>query len=132
MEAPGHISNSSGSMEAPRTSGRIALVGNSSSVGMEATVTRSSAHIIRNSNASITRDQGALVGLATPGVGGIRRSRFRFQERPWRKCMSATGVEPPGMSPGFAEHRMLLRGHAVRVEPPATPLGKKTCCIIHP
>ena len=69
--ASGRSSNSSGSMEAPRSSGRIILVDSSSSVGIEAAVTRSNTHISRNSSASNRRGQGALVGLATPGVAGV-------------------------------------------------------------
>ena len=66
METPGHSSKSSGGMEAPRSSDIMSLLGNSSSVGMGAAVTPSSTHIRRTSSASITRGQGALVGLATP------------------------------------------------------------------
>ena len=128
MEAPGH--SSSGSMEAPRSSGRMPLVGNSSSLGMEAVDTRSSTHIIRNSSTSIRRGQGALVGLATPEVGGISRSPLRLQKRRWGKSTSATGVVLSGVSPGFSEHRTLLRGHAGRVEPTASPPG--SAVLPHP
>ena len=53
-KAPDRSSNSSGSMEALRISGSMTFVGKSSSVGMEATVTRSSTLISRNSSASIS------------------------------------------------------------------------------
>ena len=35
-------------------------------------------------------------------------------------CTNVAGVVPSGISPGFAGHRTLLRGHAPRVEPAVT------------
>ena len=87
MEAPSSCKNGGDStggsweMAAPRSSGSMTLVGNSSSVGMEAAVTFSSTYINRGRSASISRGQGAFVGLATPEVGGISRNLLRLQER---------------------------------------------------
>ena len=57
------------------------LVDSSSSVGTEGEDMCSSTHISCTSSASISRGQGALVGLATPGVAVISRSPFRLPER---------------------------------------------------
>ena len=78
-------------METPRSRSRTSLVGNNSSVWIEAAVTHSSTYINRNRSASISRGQGALVGLETSEVGGISRGPFRHQNHRWEKYTCVIG-----------------------------------------
>ena len=94
---PGPQQQQQHSSEAPRSNGGITLLGNRSSVERDAAVSRRSTHISRNSSASSSTGRGALVGLATPELGGTSRGTPRLEKRRWTKCTGVTGVEPSGI-----------------------------------